>query len=119
MLRNKREYMEKGAVKLNIKGIYEIIRHPMYTNWILAFVGLAFIFDSFLSLLISPLLVILLELQAYLEEKYIFIPKYGSDKMESYKKKTPYRLFPTPYNALLIIIACLVIYIGIINFILA
>ncbi|TFG16020.1 MAG: hypothetical protein EU535_00235 [Promethearchaeota archaeon] len=113
---NKREFIEKGEVKLNIKGVYEIMRHPMYADWALTFIGLSFIFDSLIGLIIAPIFLLFLELQAFLEEKYIFIPKYGNKRIESYKKKTPYKLFPTPYNALLLIIAIFVIYIGFLNF---
>jgi len=113
---NKREYIENGNIKLNIKGVYEIMRHPIYTDWALTFLGLSFIFDSFISLLCAPFLLLLLELQAVLEERFIFIPKYGAKRMASYKKKTPYKLFPTPYNGLLVIIAIFVVYIGILNF---
>lgn len=113
---NKREYIENGNIKLNIKGAYEIMRHPMYTDWALTFLGLSFIFDSFVSLICAPFLLLLLELQAVLEEKFIFIQKYGAKRVKSYKKKTPYRLFPTPYNGLLLIIAIFVVYIGILNF---
>ena len=113
---NKREYIDNGNKKLNIKGAYEIMRHPMYTDWALTFLGLSFIFDSVISLICAPFLLLLLELQAILEERFIFIPKYGAKRVESYKKKTPYRIFPTPYNGLLVIIAIFVVYIGILNF---
>ncbi len=112
MFKDKREYIDKGKVTINIKGVFEIMRHPKLAFWAIIFLGLAFILDSFISLLLAPFLILLLELQAFLEEKYIFIPKYGQKRMNSYKKKTPFRIFPTPYNALLILIAIFVIYIG-------
>ncbi len=116
MFKNKREYIADGKVTINIKGAFEIMRHPKYAFWALIFLGLAFIFDSFISLILAPFFILLLELQSFLEEKYIFIPKYGKKRMSSYKKNTPYRIFPTPYNGLLILIAIFVIYIGVLNF---
>ena len=117
MFKNNREYIADGVVTINIKGVFEIMRNPKLAFWAIIFLGLSFIFDSFISLLIVPFLILLLELQAFLEEKYIFFPKYGEKRMNSYKKKTPFRIFPTPYNALLILIAIFVIYIGVMNFI--
>lgn len=119
MFKNNREYVANGKVTINIKGIFEIMRHPKHAFWALIFLGLAFILDSFFSLVVAPFLIILLELQAFLEEKYIFIPKYGQKRMNSYKKKTPFRIFPTPYNALLILIAIFVVYIGIMNYLIS
>jgi protein-S-isoprenylcysteine O-methyltransferase Ste14 len=119
MFKNKREYKADGKTTINIKGVFEIMRHPKLTFWAIIFLGLAFIFDSFLSLLFAPFLVLLLELQAFLEEKYIFFPKYGQKRMNSYKKKTPFRIFPRPYNALLILIAIFVIYTGVMNFLIS
>ena len=110
--KNNREYTSKGEVTINIKGVFEIMRHPKLAFWAIIFLGLAFIFDSFISLIIAPFFILLFEIQAFLEEKYIFIPKYGEKRMNSYKKKTPSRLFPSPYNALLILIAIFIIYIG-------
>ena len=99
---------------LKRKGIYEIARHPIYLSWILMFLGISFIFDSFIGLILCPLLTIFIELLASFEEKYILIPKFGKD-YENYKKKTPNRLISQPYNYLLIIIGIFVIYIGFLN----
>lgn len=112
---NKRVYKEGGVEKLNMKGAYGIVRHPEYTDWALTFIGLAFIFDSFISLVIIPFFMLLLKLQTMFIEKYILEPKFGENLMKSYRKKTPYSLLPSPYNWLLIIIAGLVIYIGVLN----
>lgn len=100
--------------KFESTGPYKIVRHPKDTGWILLFLGLACILDSFISVIISPIFIFLLELKDYLEEKFILIPKYGKD-YEKFKEKTPYRLISSPYNALMIIIAILIAYIGIFN----
>ncbi|MFX1338869.1 MAG: methyltransferase [Promethearchaeota archaeon] len=115
--KNNREYIADGVITINIKGVFEIMRNPKLAFWAIIFLGLSFIFDSFISLLLAPFLILLFELQAFLEEKYIFFPKYGQKRMNSYKKNTPFRIFPTPYNMLLILIAIFVIYIGVMNFI--
>jgi hypothetical protein len=88
------------------------MRHPQYTDWAITFLGLAFIFDSFLAIILAPFLILLLYLQAFLEEKLILFTKFGNPRLNFYKKKTPSKLFPSPYNLLLIIIYAIVIYIG-------
>lgn len=103
--------------KLIKTGIYSIIRHPVYLSWVLIFIGCSFAFDSFLAILFIPILILLLEFHCILEEKYILIPNFGEEYLE-YKKKIPFRLFSPPYNYLLIIIFLIVIYIGLLNFIL-
>lgn len=112
MFRNNREYATDEKVTINIKGIFEIMRHPKLVFWALIFLALAFIFDSFFALIFAPFFILFLQIQAFLEEKYIFFPKYGKQRMDKYIKKTPSKLFPWPYNMLLIIITILVFYIG-------
>ncbi len=107
--------LAKGKYRLITDGVYEIMRHPMDTSWAVIFLGLALIFDSLISLIITPFFVLLLEFECFMEEKYLLIPQFG-DKYEKYKEKTPNRLFPTPYNFLLIIIAIFIVYVGVINF---
>ncbi|MFX1257685.1 MAG: methyltransferase family protein [Promethearchaeota archaeon] len=111
---NKYKGFKKGDYQLITEGPYEIMRHPMYSFWALIFLSLAFIFDSFISLILSPFVMLFLGFEGFLEEKYILIPKFG-EKYENYIEKTSHRLFPSPYNALLVIIAIFVVYIGILN----
>ncbi len=101
--------------KLITKGVYQIIRHPIYSAWFLIFLGFVFVFDSLIGLIFSPILILLTEIEAILKEKYILIPKFGM-QYQNYKKKIPYRIISPPYNSLFIIIAILVLYIGAINF---
>lgn len=101
--------------KLVTKGVYEIIRHPIYSAWFLIFLGFVFVFDSLIGLIFSPILILLTEVEAILKEKYVLIPKFGMG-YQNYKKNTPYRIISPPYNYLFIIIAILVLYIGAINF---
>ena len=101
--------------KLTTKGVYAIVRHPRCLSWLFIFIGSTFILDSIIGLILIPLLVILIEINGFLEEKYMLVPKHG-EVYEHYKEKTPYRIISPPYNSLLFIIAIFVVYIGFINY---
>jgi len=111
----KHEEHDKDMTRLITNGIYKIMRHPLYSAWIIIFIGLTFIFDSFVSLIICPFLIVLVEIESYFEEEKILIKKFGT-KYEDYKLKVPSRLFPQPYNYILIILTIILIYIGFINY---
>ena len=113
----KSEQGDEDDHKLATSGVYRIVRHPNYLAWLLIFIGSAFILDSFISLILIPVITILIEVNGFLKEKYVLVPKYG-EVYENYKEKTPYRVISPPYNSLLFIIAILVIYIGFLNFVL-
>ncbi len=117
MKRYKVKVIDVKESELIKTGIYSVIRHPVYLSWVLIFMGCSFSFDSFLAILFTPILTVLLEIHCILEEKYILIPNFGEEYLE-YKKKIPFRLFSPPYNYLLIIISLIVIYIGLLNFVL-
>jgi protein-S-isoprenylcysteine O-methyltransferase Ste14 len=108
---------QSEGIKLVNKGVYKIVRHPFYLAWFLIFLGLVFIWDSFIGVILSPILFTLSELQCYLEEKYIFIPKFKKEYY-SYRKKIHYRIISPPYSYLLVILALLVIYLGFLNLVL-
>ena len=108
---NKIRGLAKGNYRLITDGPYEIVRHPMYAAWASSFIGLAMICDSYISLIIWPFLLILLGFEGYLEEKLLLIPKFG-EKYKEYKKKVPNRIFPPPYNAILVLFIIFTIYIG-------
>jgi len=108
------EDWEEKEIKLITNGVYKIVRHPNYLAWLLIFLGSTFILDSFISLILVPLLVILMELNGVLKEKHVLSPKYG-EIYEKYKEKTPYRIISPPYNYLLYLIAIFVVYIGFLN----
>lgn len=93
------------------EGIFKIMRNPSYTSWILIYVGVVLILDSFIGLIFCPIFYVLIEIKILIEEKVILFPKLG-DQFKAYKDKTPYRLFPNPYNYILIIVGVLIIYIG-------
>ena len=106
--------MDENSSNLITKGIFKLIRHPIYSAWGIIFFGLAIISDSLISLIISPVIFIILEIHSMIEEKLILVPKYGKN-YENYKKKTPNRIIPTPLNLLLIIIAVIIAYVGFLN----
>ncbi|MFX1380142.1 MAG: methyltransferase family protein [Promethearchaeota archaeon] len=109
------ELMDENSPDLITRGIFKLIRHPIHSSWGLIFLGIAIISDSLVSLIISPLILILLEINAIIAEKLILIPKYGKF-YENYKEKTPNRIIPTPLNLLLIIMAVIIVYVGFLNF---
>jgi protein-S-isoprenylcysteine O-methyltransferase Ste14 len=96
------------------QGIYRVMRFPQYTAQVLIFLGITLILDSFMGLILCPILFTILQLKSFLEEKYILSPKIG-EELNEYKNKTPNRIFPNPYNYLLIIICILIVYIGILG----
>ena len=108
--------LDENSSKLITSGVFRIMRHPIYSAWVIIFLGAAIISDSIISLMISPIILLILEVHARIEEKLILIPKYG-ELYEKYKEKTPYRIIPTPLNFLLIIITFIIIYVGILNII--
>ena len=97
-------------------GIFKVMRHPHYTALFLMYNGLSIILDSVLGVLILPFLVILLDIIANLEEKQVLLRKFKGT-YQNYIKKTPYKLFPNPYNYILIIIDLLIFYVGFLNLI--
>ncbi|MHA1489674.1 MAG: methyltransferase family protein [Promethearchaeota archaeon] len=111
---NKNRGLEKGKYQLMTDGVYKIMRHPIYCAWGIIFLGLTFVLDSFISLVISPFFIFLLKLECIIEEKYLLLPRFGK-KYEKYMEKTPNSLFPPPYNALLTIIAIFIVYVGFLN----
>ena len=93
------------------EGIFKIMRNPKYTSLILIYFGVVLILDSFFGLIFCPLFYILMEIRILIEEKVILSTKLG-DQFKIYKDKTPYRLFPNPYNYILIIVSIIIVYIG-------
>jgi protein-S-isoprenylcysteine O-methyltransferase Ste14 len=105
-----------GKFQILNKGMYKVVRHPIYLSIILMFIGLSFVFDSALSIVMIPFITILFELQAYYEEKLLFM-KHCEEEYKAYREKTPKRLMvPSPLNVFLIIVGFFVIYLGMVNF---
>lgn len=101
--------------KIINSGPYKVVRHPLYLAWALIFTGWSFILDSPLTILYSPILIVLLNIHSIYEERSILLPKYDNLYIR-YCEKVPYRMFSPPYNYLIIIIGMIVAYIGLANF---
>lgn len=97
-------------------GISKVMRHPHYTALFLMYNGLAIIFDSLIGILLLPFLAILLAIISSLEEKQVLLRKFKGS-YQNYIKKTPYKIFPNPYNYILIIVNLLIFYVGFLNLI--
>ena len=67
--------------------IYSIIRHPQYFGGLLAHIGISFLLSSSLSLVLTPLVILLNFLVAWKEEKEL-LKEFGDD-YETYKEKVP------------------------------
>ncbi|MFX0070628.1 MAG: methyltransferase family protein [Candidatus Hermodarchaeota archaeon] len=112
---NKIKGLAKGKFHLITKGPYGIMRHPYNASWSILFLGLALIFESLISLIIFPIFITIFYCDSIFEEKHILLPLF-KEKYEEYCKKTPSRLFPTPYNILLILVLIFIIYVGVLGF---
>ena len=72
-------------------GPYRLVRHPMYAGGLLYFVGLPFMFGSWLGLAVVPLFVALLVLRIPIEERMLKKELAGYD---DYAARVKYRLVP-------------------------
>jgi protein-S-isoprenylcysteine O-methyltransferase Ste14 len=75
------------AEKVVSSGLYSVIRHPQYFGGILAHIGITFLLSSFLSLLVSPIVIFLNYLVSWKEEKEL-IKEFGKE-YEDYMEKVP------------------------------
>ncbi len=101
--------------KLMTKGIYGTMRHPIYLAIILISYGSAIILDSVIGLLLILINIVILEFVSSIEEKHVLLVKFQSP-YQVYKDSLHYRLFPNPYNYILIIISILIAYVGFLDF---
>ncbi|MFX0029190.1 MAG: methyltransferase family protein [Candidatus Hermodarchaeota archaeon] len=110
----KDKLLDELGSELVTSGVFRIVRHPVYSGWVIIFFGTALISDSLICLVLCPIILIFLDIHAVIEEKLVLIPKYGSN-YEKFKEKTPFRIIPTPLNFFLIIITIIIIYVGFLN----
>lgn len=82
--------VEEGQ-KVIDKGLYSIIRHPMYTSTLILFLSMPLILGSLISLFIFLLYPILIIIRIINEEKILEEELKGYTE---YKKKVKYRLIP-------------------------
>jgi len=110
----KNKLKNENNSNLITSGVFRIIRHPNYSAWIIIFFGIALISDSLVSLIFCPIVLLLLEIHASIEEKLVLKPRYGNN-YDIFKEKSPSRIIPTPLNLLLVIIAMIIVYVGFLN----
>ena len=90
----------KGVIELGIKvsethrpikivttGIYELVRHPQYLGGLLGHVGISFLASAWYSLLSTPLMIVLILIISWKEEKEL-IREFGKE-YEYYRRKVP------------------------------
>jgi protein-S-isoprenylcysteine O-methyltransferase Ste14 len=73
--------------KIITTGVYSYIRHPQYFGGVLAHIGFSLLLSSYLSLIITPLIIFLNIFLSWKEEKEL-LKEFGDDYRE-YKKKVP------------------------------
>ena len=82
-----RNFASSPKDKVITKGLYSVTRNPEYIGLLLMFTGLGIACISWLSLLLTGILLILLNLNMPAEERYCFY-KYG-DEYQKYRNITP------------------------------
>ncbi len=73
--------------KIITTGVYSLIRHPQYLGGLLSHIGISFLLSAWFSLLVTPLMIILVYLISWKEEKELIIE--FDKEYEDYKKKVP------------------------------
>jgi protein-S-isoprenylcysteine O-methyltransferase Ste14 len=73
-------------------GVYGLVRHPIYSGTLLAFLGLSLAFQALVSLLYWPLAVLLYLIMIVTEER-VLVTEYGAEYV-SYQAKVKARLLP-------------------------
>jgi len=73
--------------KVVTSGVYSIVRHPQYLGGILAHIGFSFLFSALGSLFVTPLIIVLIYVISWKEEKEL-TKEFGS-KYRDYQKKVP------------------------------
>ena len=73
------------------KGLYSVVRHPMYTATIFLFLSMPLILGSLISFFVFLLYPVLIIVRIINEEKYLEENLMG---YKEYKKKVKYRIIP-------------------------
>ena len=68
-------------------GVYSIVRHPQYLGGILSHMGFSFLLSGLYSLLVTPLVIALVYVISWKEEKEL-IKEFGKEYAD-YKRKVP------------------------------
>ena len=75
-----------GITKFVNTGPYAIVRHPQYSFGIIMLAGWFFIWGAIFAILLTPLLILIIFIQARIEEKYI-LEKLFKEEYNLYKKQ--------------------------------
>lgn len=75
------------AKKIATRGVYSIVRHPQYLGGILAHIGFSILFSALDSLFVTPLIIVLIYIISWKEEKEL-TKEFGL-KYKDYQKKVP------------------------------
>lgn len=78
--------------KIVTNKVYSIVRHPQYLGGLLAHIGISFLLSAWYSSLATPLMIVLIYLISWKEEKEL-IREFGKE-YEDYREKVP-MLMPT------------------------
>lgn len=73
-------------------GFYEIIRHPLYLGFFIAYLGWCFLFKALIVFLFSPVVFLLLLILSIFEERDL-LKKYGENYLQ-YTKRVRWRIIP-------------------------
>jgi len=82
---------KEGGQKVISTGSYAIVRHPMYTGFLLMFFGLAIALGSLFGLIPTAIITILIIIRIPLEEKVLY---EGLEGYTEYTEKVKCRLIP-------------------------
>jgi protein-S-isoprenylcysteine O-methyltransferase Ste14 len=80
--------MRKEGHRVVDTGPYRFVRHPIYTGFIVIYVGMAIISTSVLAYLAVPLIALGLWLKARVEEQFL-IEQLGREAYDAYGARTP------------------------------
>jgi protein-S-isoprenylcysteine O-methyltransferase Ste14 len=69
------------------RGVYSIVRHPQYLGGLLAHIGISFLVSAAYSLLSSPLMILLILLISWKEEKEL--TREFREEYDNYRKNVP------------------------------
>jgi len=83
------------AERIATGGVYSVVRHPQYLGGILAHIGFSFLLSGLYSLLVTPLVIALVYIIAWKEEKEL--TKEFGQKYEDYKRKVPMLIPKVPH----------------------
>ena len=85
-----KDQSDRGHVLVDT-GLYGYIRHPLYMGFVFYLVGTALWMESYLSVLLAPVIYIIIIARIFVEEKTLCETLSGYTE---YMKRVPYRIIP-------------------------